>query len=132
MLPTDRRIVYPDAKEVEGEYGPVLGYRKGGVLRGVQATAWGGVLVQNATTGLLRDVLAWALVQVEMTGFLTPIGHTHDEVICLCPATRADEGKALLKRIMDQVPAALGRLPMTCKAYVTERLGMKDLLRWST
>jgi len=132
VLPTDRRIIYPDAKEVEGEFGPVLGYRKGGVLRGVLATAWGGVLVQNATTGLLRDVLAWALVQVEMTGFLTPIGHTHDEVICLCPAARADEGKVLLKRIMEHVSAALGGLPMTCKAYVTERLGMKDLLRWST
>ena len=75
--------------------------------------------------------LAWALVQVEMMGFLTPIGHTHDEVICLCPAARADEGKALLKRIMEHVSAALGGLPITCKTYASERLGMKDLLRWS-
>lgn len=128
-LPSGRCIWYPGAHRAEGRFGPVLGYWRGGLLDGTGAHLWGGNLVQHLVTGLMRDVQAGHLAALNATGFLVPVAHGHDEICCLCPADRAEEGVAVMARVMSTTPDYLAGCPLRCEPMITERLGMSGLKR---
>ena len=129
QLRSGRVIRYPRADLVDGKYGkPVLRYWKGGPLRGKRVTAWGGILFQHAVTGTLRDVHAGHLVALESLG-LNPVGHTHDEAICLVPTSKAPAAVAAMAGVMCQAPAYLPGLRLRCEPYLSERLGVEGLRR---
>lgn len=128
QLRSGRVIRYPRAKIVDGTFGKVLEYWKGGPLRGKRVTAWGGILFQHAVTGTLRDVHASHLVALESLG-LNPVGHTHDEAVCLVPAALGPAAVATMARVMCQAPAYLPGLRLRCEPYLSERLGVEGLRR---
>lgn len=127
-LHSGRVIVYPRATVVKGQYGPVFEYWKGGPLRGKRGTAWGGILFQHAVTGTLRDVHAGHLVRMEDAG-LNPVGHTHDEAVCLVRAEQGEAAVAAVAQIMGRAPPYLAGLRLKCAPYLSERLGIEGLRR---
>ena len=127
VLLSGRAIVYPEACVVRGRYNnAVLGYRRGGPLRGRLETAWGGTLTQNAVTGSMRDVHAGHLVQMQRDG-LDPCGHTHDDAICLVTDERVEYSIDQMTAIMGRAPDWMSTLRLRVEAYATKRLGGEGL-----
>lgn len=127
VLASGRSIVYPEARVVPDRFkGRVLGYRRGGPLRGRLETAWGGILTQNAVTGTMRDVHAGHLIEMEQQG-LAPCGHTHDDVVCLVADSQAAAGINQLGVIMSRGPVWMPALRLKAEAHRTKRLGAQDL-----
>lgn len=82
-LPSGRRLSYMRPKLVEGLYGPQIEYE------GLNQTSkkwektrlYGGLLVENITQAVARDLLAVKLLDIHEAGF-DIVGHVHDEIIC--------------------------------------------------
>jgi hypothetical protein len=128
VLPSGRAIIYPEAINVMGDHGPVLGYRHGGPLTGQGDTAWGGTLLCHATCGTLRDIHVHHLVTLQDEGWQV-VAHTHDEVVLLVPSDLAERASERVQAVMSTAPAWAGALPLKVEPYSTERLGMKGLTR---
>lgn len=88
VLPSGRKLAYPDA-EVQpkitpwGEVKPSLTYM--GInpfnRKWQRQTSYGGLLVENVTQAVSRDLMAEALLRVEASGIYEPVLSVHDEVI---------------------------------------------------
>ena len=79
-----------------------------------RTSTYGGRLVENATQGVARDVLADALVRLEQRGY-APVGHIHDEILV------ESEDLEGVKRIMTEVPSWAPGLPVDGEGFVTDR-----------
>lgn len=98
-LPSGRELHYyrPAVSDVEtpwGERRPTFC-----ALSGTQRVTYhGGKLVENVVQALARDVLVHGLLQVESAGLpWATVGHVHDEIITLVPAT--EDPAAALKAL---------------------------------
>ncbi len=84
-LPSGRRLWYPDAslKFRPGKWGPqeTICFWTEVNKQWVQATTYGGRLVENIVQAIARDLLACALLQCEARGY-NPVMHVHDEIVC--------------------------------------------------
>ena len=87
-LPSGRRLAYPDAKIQSritpwGAEKPALTYKgvNGFAHQWQRQHAYGGMLVENITQAISRDILADALIRCEKSDIFTPILTCHDEII---------------------------------------------------
>jgi DNA polymerase len=81
-----------------------------------RVSAYGGLLVENATQAVARDVMASAMLTVEAAGY--PIILTvHDEVV----AERAGGDVAEFQRLMETRPGWCLDLPVVAKAWTSDR-----------
>lgn len=94
ILPNGRRLAYPDAalRDRETPWGAIkqaLTYK--GIdthtRKWARQTSYGGLLVENQTQAVARDLMAEAMLRCEASGTYRPVLTVHDEIVC-----EADQG----------------------------------------
>jgi len=88
---------------------------------GTQRT-YGGKLVENLTQSVARDIMAEALLASEAAG-LRPIMTVHDEIVWEVPAVVVERKAALLKILVETVPAWAKGLPLASEVKISRRYG---------
>jgi DNA polymerase len=119
QLPSGRWLFYQDPRMVEGNYGPqmqILTAKQGN--RWGRTHVWGGVLAQNATQAIARDLLAHALVVLDREGW-NPVLHVHDEI--MCEEKVGEKSLDELMRIMCDLPEWAKGLPVEAEGFVSRR-----------
>lgn len=118
QIPSGRLLHYPRATIVQGAYGPVIEVYQTRLAGWAPVRLWGGILCQNVTQAVARDLLAHALVQVESLGW-HPVLHVHDEIMCEEP--KGTKTSAELENLMCQLPAWANGLPVEAEGWVGQR-----------
>jgi putative DNA primase/helicase len=124
-LPSGRRIRYPYARIYAGERSKTFTFRdaSGGrwewyhVLKKGRG-AFGGLVAENATQALCRDIFVEAMLRLEAAGY-RPVAHLHDEFICEVP-----DGSGSLeefRHIITTPPAWAPDFPIATKARIADR-----------
>jgi DNA polymerase bacteriophage-type len=116
-LPSGRKISYPLPRLAQGEYGPGIIFADNS--KGfTDHRAYGGLLAENVASGIARDILAEAMIRLELAGYPIVL-HCHDELVAEVPigfGSTAD-----FTAPMTQVPGwALG-LPIAAVAWTGPR-----------
>lgn len=83
-------------------------------------STYGGKLVENATQGLARDIMAAGMLRAEDAG-LTPVLTVHDEVVCHEPGWDGGPKLDLLNRCLLALPAWAGGLPLAVEGWAGVR-----------
>jgi len=121
LMPNGRPLVYNEAKLTRGERGrPVITYMGRESYGGYPEKLYGGKIVENLIQSMCRELLAEALVAAEDCG-LSPVLHVHDEIVCECPASDADDGAQALHHIMTTVPEWAEGFPLGAAGHVGKR-----------
>jgi DNA polymerase len=84
-----------------------------------QPNLWGGVLTENVTQRMARDVMAEAIVRVEDSGVPVPF-HSHDEIITIVDASSAKSDLKEIEQMLSVVPAWCEGLPLAAKGTITD------------
>ena len=125
-LPSGRRIRYPYARVYADEHGgKSFTFRdaSGGrwewyhVLK--QRGVFGGLIAENATQALCRDIFVEAMQRLELAGYPI-VAHLHDEFICEVPDDFGSLEEFLA--IITTPPAWAPDLPIAAKARISDRL----------
>lgn len=110
VLPSGRRMIYHDVR-ITGQDERVSFINN----LGVRTATYGGMLTENVTQAVARDILAHALVALHNAGYEI-VGHVHDEV--LIQNTTDVEAVA---EIMCQLPGWADGLPLAAEGAVMVR-----------
>jgi hypothetical protein len=119
-LPSGRRLAYPEACLVPGkfEFTRELRYKDNARGGWTDYGAWYGTLVENAVQATARDLLAVAMLRLEVADY--PIVLTvHDEIVCEVP-----EGFGSVEefhRLMTELPEWATGLPIAAKVWTRQR-----------
>jgi DNA polymerase len=129
-LPSSRFICLPGfrASTYDGPYGTSwrLTYKRGNWTPKQGATEWpradtyGGSLVESLAQGIARDLLAWAMMELEDWGIVM---HVHDEIVCEVPAEDASECLESMTDIMSMTPDWADGLPLAAVGEISDRFG---------
>ncbi len=101
VLPSGRSVRFADVR---------IGFDRSGTaeLLSGKDRLFGAKLLQHVVTGIARDLLVHAMVQVELAGYPV-IGHVHDSIICQVPIASADQCAEALPQAWRAMPIwALG------------------------
>jgi DNA polymerase len=123
-LPSGRQIAYPNARLYANEYGTTFTFRdaSGGRWRWYhilkQRGVFGGLIAENATQGLCRDIFAAAMPRLEAAGYHI-VAHLHDEFVCEV----ADDFGSLEEfiSIITQPPSWAPDFPIAAKGRIADR-----------
>jgi DNA polymerase len=129
-LPSGRKLAYPQARLVEDEQRDTIsftfldasGSRTGRMYherKGKGSGAFGGLLLENITQALCRDIFVEAMPRLEATGYPI-VMHTHDEYVC-----EVDEGFGSLDEFLALItapPSWVRELPVAAKGRISDRL----------
>lgn len=85
----------------------------------IQASLWGGVLTENMTQRMARDIMVEAVLALERAG-LPVLFTSHDEVIIEADIDNKDEALAEAERIMRIAPAWAPDLPLEVEGGFAE------------
>jgi DNA polymerase len=126
VLPCGRALLYPrirwenretkdrsTGKTVEKLQ---LTYRRG---RG-RAVLWVGVLVENLVQAFAGSLLRHALWRLDKEEPGLVVGHTHDEIVCMCSSGEAARVKRALESVMGVAPEWADGLPLAAESVVSE------------
>jgi DNA polymerase len=80
----------------------------------VEDSTYGGMLAENVTQAVARDILASALLRLEQHGY-NPVLHVHDEVVCEVPKGWGSVDE--LQEIMERVPTWAEGLPIAVEGW---------------
>ena len=122
LLPNGEPLLYPMLRWEKREYkdklsGKVeareqLTYRRGYG----RAALWYGTLVENAVQAVAGALLKWAILRLSQTHPQLVVGHTHDEVIGMCPIPDVADSRVALEHAMLDLPDWGAGLPVACEA----------------
>lgn len=127
-LPSGRQLSYPDIKirrakktELGGESefssrGVYFKDNTQGQWRDVRV--YGGLICENATQAVARDLLAEALKRLDAADFKI-VSHTHDEVVC--EERKGSNRFGLFTQLMNATPAWATGLPIIAKPWNDSR-----------
>lgn len=117
-LPSGRRLSYLRPAIRDGKYGKII------IYEGMDQTTkkwgrqdtYGGKLVENIVQAVARDLLAYALLQLDRAGF-SVVMHVHDEAVIEEPT----DGRSAeeVSKIMATGPDWAKGLPLTADSYET-------------
>lgn len=124
-LPSGRKLAYPEPSIVDkkvpwGGTKPSLTYMGVNPLnpkdrRWARQTAYGGLIVENETQAVARDLMAAAMLRCEASGTYSPILSVHDELIA-----EADEGTGDVhefEQLMAECPPWGRGIPVTAEGW---------------
>lgn len=110
-LPSARKLAYCKPMIVTNKFGrESVSYLSS---KGVRVDLYGGKLAENVTQAVARDVLAYALTNLDARGFHV-VCHVHDEVIIEAPLTAT---VAEINDIMALVPPWAKGLPLKAEGF---------------
>jgi DNA polymerase len=116
QLPSGRRLTYLAPRFVDNRFGSrSLGYLGPGASGqlAIQET-FGGKLAENITQAVARDLLAYAMLNLEAAGYPI-VFHVHDEAVTEMPVGGGSVEEACA--IMGRVPAWAAGLPLRADGY---------------
>ena len=117
-LPSGRSISYPQARLVPGKFedGTAdIEFHDNSRAQWRPYHGWFGVFVENAVSGIARDLLAAAIVRFEERGHRV-VHHCHDEVTVESPLGTLSENE--FKAILLEAPSWAQGLPLAGKVHV--------------
>jgi DNA polymerase len=118
-LPSGRTLDYGVPFMADSEYGVGLFCK---IYRNSQKQLmklWGGILAQNLSQALARDILADMMLRIEKAGFRI-LFHVHDEVILEVDEETAEESKRAVEKIMLTPPDWI-TIPVKSEAKILNR-----------
>jgi DNA polymerase len=123
-LPSGRRIAFPFARIYADDFGKTFSFRdaSGGrwewyhVLK--RRGAFGGLVAENATQGLCRDLFVAAMLRLERAGYHL-IGHLHDEVVVEAPIGFGSLAEFI--ELITTPPDWAPDFPLAAKGRIAER-----------
>jgi DNA polymerase len=120
-LPSGRRLAYPDP-EVRMKMTPWDELRPALTFMGVDKNfnwsrqqTYGGMLVENITQAVARDLMAYGLLQCARSGLYVPILTVHDELIA--EAKRHTGNVHEFERLMASVPGWAVGCPVVAEGW---------------
>jgi DNA polymerase len=123
-LPSGRRIRYPFARVYADERGKSFTFRdaSGGRFEWYHVIkrrgAFGGLILENVTQAICRDVFCEAMLRLEGAGYQV-IAHLHDEFICEVPDGTGELEQ--FRTIITTPPAWAPDFPIAAKARIADR-----------
>jgi hypothetical protein len=128
MLPSGRRLAYPEARMAPGKFEGTCSIRHKDNANGAWADtdSWYGTLVENAVQAVARDLLVAAMQRLEAANYKTVL-HVHDEVVCEVPEDFGSEEDFL--RIMCELPDWAAGLPIAGKVRSGKRYAKSSAKR---
>ena len=121
-LPSGRALRYGKIKRMK-EAGSINRFRhigkivRNGQLRDFQL--WGGILTENMSQGLARDIFSDMMLRVDAAGFPV-ILHVHDEMVCEVPEAQAEEALAKILEIMSTPPSWIPDIPVAAEGHICD------------
>ena len=119
QLPSGRRLTYLAPRFVDNRFGSKsIGYLGSGAngLLAIEET-FGGKLAENITQAVARDLLAFAMLNLEAAGYPI-VFHVHDESVMEVPIGQGSVEEACA--IMGQAPDWANGLPLRADGYECE------------
>lgn len=132
MLPSGRKIQYPDLRLEHqasrslvtiGKDGKLRGASVGGrdgLSYGVSGYLYGGKIVENIVQAIARDILYAAIMHLDGLGHRV-VFHVFDEIILEVPKGMAERAKLDLEHALSRTPDWAPGLPLAAEAIVAER-----------
>lgn len=121
-LPSNRALRYGKIKRMK-EAGSVNRFRYiGKIVRNGQPRdfqLWGGILTENLSQGLARDIFSDMMLRVDAAGFPV-ILHVHDEMVCEVPEAQAEEALAKILEIMHTPPSWIPDIPVAAEGHICD------------
>ena len=119
-LPSGRRLTYPQARLVPGEFDGTTQIMFKDNARGGwnDNRGWHGTFTENVVQAISRDLLAAGMQRLEAAGHPVVL-HVHDEIVCEVPAT-ADNGDKFLA-LLTELPDWAAGLPLAAKVWRGQR-----------
>lgn len=121
VLPSGRSLAYPDPR-IEKRQTPWGESKNALTYMGVNSytrkwtrqAAYGGLLVENITQAVARDIMAEAMVRCERDGRYLPVLTVHDELVC----EGSPRGSVkVFERLVAASPAWADGLPIACEGW---------------
>lgn len=121
-LPSGRTVRYwePRWNPTKGENGKPRGWEVRFGLGGSYYKVHGGVLVENVTQAVAREVFADKILDIEKAG-IEIVHHAHDELTAEVPDDRAEEALETMTRIMATTPDWIPGLPLASDGFIAKR-----------
>lgn len=118
-LPSGRILTYMRPKMQENRFGNMgMTFMTEVTGQWIRRDTYGGLLVENITQAVARDIMAYSIPRLEVAGFPT-LMHTHDEIVSERPT---GEGKIQeMIDIMCQIPEWGFGCPIVAEGFVTQR-----------
>ena len=121
-LPSGRSLRYGKVRRMK-EAGSVTRFRYiGKIVRNGQLRdfpLWGGILTENLSQGLARDIFSDMMLRVDAAGFPV-ILHVHDEMVCEVPEAQAEEALAKILEIMHTPPSWIPDIPVAAEGGILD------------
>lgn len=117
-LPSGRTMTYPNLQEVINKGRPpsfLCRINRNGQLR--KMNLWGGVLAENLSQALARDIFSHMMLEIDKAG-IDIIFHVHDEVICECDEEKAEETLQIILKIMSTPPEWIPDIPLDAEGVI--------------
>lgn len=124
-LPSGRTLVYRDAavetviNRRSGRARPTVTYTN---PHGMRVALYGGLLSENVTQAVCRDILAENLVRFERAG-LPVVLHVHDEIACQVFADRGASALAEMRAMAEEPPPWAAGFPLATSGAYGPRWG---------
>ena len=80
---------------------------------------WGGILAENLSQGLARDIFADMMLRVDEAGYPI-ILHVHDELVCEVPEEQAEQALSDIMKIMSTPPEWIPDIPLSAEAHILD------------
>lgn len=114
QLPSGRKLYYHGVK-IEGREITFFNHARGGRFH-----LYGGLLAENVTQAVARDILTDCMLRMNKQG-LTPLFHVHDEIICQEPIDKVDEHAKIFNEVSNTPPSWLPGFPLATDLEICER-----------
>jgi DNA polymerase len=118
-LPSERVLTYMHPKMIENKFGNQgMSFMTEVTGQWIRRDTYGGLLVENITQAVARDIMAYSIPGLELRAFPT-LMHTHDEIVSERPI-----GENRIQEMIDimcQLPKWAKGCPIVAEGFITKR-----------
>lgn len=119
ILPNGKQLCFPQVKLRRNDWGNLeLTYMQEVYGKWVRTSTYGGKILENLAQAISREILAEAIVKLEVEGFKV-VMHVHDEIVCeeYKDANRLET----MEEIMITSSPWAENLPLQVESFISER-----------